>query len=310
MGKGLNRAPLPARGGVAPSKVFLRPGPWSTLIDFLVHRFPYLDAELLKGRLAAGEIVDQHGRAQAAETPYTPGGWLWYYREVPDEPAVPFEIEVLYHDEHLLVVDKPHFLASIPAGSHLRETVLTRMRARFDDMRITAIHRLDRDTAGIMLLSTCVRTRGAYQTLFQRQQVMKEYEAVAPLNAALHLPLVRRSRIVEDSPPFSMKEVGGPPNAETRITLLEGGPSLGRYRLEPVTGRKHQLRVHMSALGVPICNDRLYSGADRSARDEGFCHPLQLLARGLAFRDPLSGAPRVFRSARRLAVDPFGVGEP
>ncbi|MEO6959766.1 MAG: pseudouridine synthase [Burkholderiaceae bacterium] len=294
-------APLPPRDGVAASKVFMPQGTWPDLLAFLLDRFKYMPADVLRNRLAGGGIVDEEGVAQTLASPYQPLRWLWYYREVPDETPVPFDLPVLHRDAHLVVVDKPHFLPSIPAGRHLRETALTRLRDRLDLPQLSPIHRLDRDTAGVMLFCVDRASRGAYQVLFQSRQVNKEYEAVAKVRADLCLPHVRCSRIEAKLPGFMVHEVDGPPNSETRIELIDRRGDLGLYRLRPRTGRKHQLRLHMSALGIPICNDRFYPELQAYRDADDFSDPLQLLARAIEFDDPFSGRPRRFESQRQLA---------
>ncbi|TEA77115.1 pseudouridine synthase [Allopusillimonas ginsengisoli] len=295
-------APLPPRQGVAASRVYLPDGPWLTMGEYLSQRFPHVPADILAERLARGDIVDETGVAQHAGAAYRPRIWLWYYREAPREPAVPFDLPVLFRDERLLVVDKPHFLASIPGGRHLHETALTRLRLQFDLPLLAPVHRLDRDTAGVLVFCLDPQARGAYQSLFQARAVYKEYEAIAALNQGLALPCVYQSRI--DTAPGAFvvtSRLSEMPNSETRIELMETlGGGLGLYRLLPLTGRKHQLRAHMSALDMPIVNDRLYPVLKTYLRDDDFSRPLQLLARRVAFKDPFTGAQRVFESARQL----------
>lgn len=317
---------MPLRNGVAPSRVHLPPGPWVRLLDFLLERFEHVPPDILRARLARGDIVDDAGLPQTLDSPYQPLRWLWYYREVPAEAPVPFDLPVLFRDDRLVVVDKPHFLASIPGGRYLRETALTRLRAALDLPLLSPIHRLDRDTAGVLLFCADPESRGAYQTLFQSRAVRKEYEAIAPLRADLGLPLVYRSRMQARAGHFTMQETPGVANSETFIELIEviaaaaPGPrddacgdakqacdaapegGLGRYRLRPHTGRKHQLRVHMSALGLPIRNDSFYPELQPYAGSDDFSRPLQLLARAIEFTDPYSGRPRRFESRRRLCA--------
>ena len=293
-------APLSVRNGIAPSRVYMPPGCWPSLLDFLLARFQYMPPGVLRHRLEQGDIVDEAGAPQTPGSPYRPGHWLWYYREVPDETPVPFELPVLFRDDRLVVVDKPHFLASIPAGRHLAETALTRLRASLGLPELCPIHRLDRDTAGVMLFCIDRDSRAAYQTLFQTRQVIKEYEAVAPFRPNLPLPVVYRSRLVENELPFTMREIAGEPNSETRIELIEQQGAVAHYRLWPSTGRKHQLRMHMSALGIPICNDRFYPRMLARQAADDFNRPLQLLARAIEFTDPFDGASRRFESRRRL----------
>ncbi|RTZ45615.1 pseudouridine synthase [Candidimonas sp. SYP-B2681] len=295
-------APLPLRNGVAPSRVHLPAGPWALLIDFLTERFEYVPPEVLRARLIRGDIVDQSGIAQTLDSPYQALRWLWYYREVPEEPVIPFELPVLFRDDFLVAVDKPHFLASIPGGRYLQETALTRLRASLNLPMLSPIHRLDRDTAGVLLFCADPERRGAYQTLFQTRNVQKEYEAIAPLRGDLELPIVYRSCLQPRPGAFTMHETGGEANSETRIELIHTAGQLGHYRLRPQTGRKHQLRAHMSALGIPICNDNFYPQLKAYAESDDFTRPLQLLARAIQFTDPISGQLRRFESPRSLAV--------
>lgn len=291
------------RDGVAPSRVYLAPGPWATVLDFLHERYAHLPPGLLQDRLARGEIVDGQGRPVRTDTPYRPHQWLWYYRQVHDEPRVPFELPVLYQDERLVVVDKPHFMASTPGGRYLRETVLSRLRDALDLPDLSPIHRLDRDTAGVLMLCASRRHRGMYQSLFQRQEVGKEYEAIAPQAPGLRFPMVWRIRMVPGTE-FLMTRAEGEPNSETHITLDRTvADGLALYRLSPVTGRKHQLRLHMSTLGIPIVNDELYPQLQPQRAADDFGRPLQLLARHLRFRDPVTGKQHCFTSRRRLLLD-------
>lgn len=293
-------SPLPMRGGVAPSRVYLAPGAWATLGDFLQARFPHVPADILAERLARGDIVNEQGAPQRAEQPYQARQWLWYYREVPNEPDVPFELDILYQDESILAVDKPHFLASTPGGQYLRETALTRLREQLCLPQLSPMHRLDRETAGVLLFCTDPAKRGAYQALFQSREVQKTYEAWAPWHDWLSLPLRHCSRIETAAGHFVMQEVPGEPNSETLIQVLGRQGPWAHYRLQPMTGRKHQLRVHMSALGMPICNDRYYPVCAASDVPDDYAQPLQLLARDIAFTDPYSGSVRRFESRRHL----------
>lgn len=297
-------SPLPIKDQIPPSYAWLPEGQWPNLLTWLVERFPHLECGVLEDRLARGEIVDEDGRAMSADTPYRPGSRIWYYREVPPETQVPFDETILYRDERLLVVDKPHFLATVPGGRYLRETLLTRLRSKLDLPQITPIHRLDRETAGIVLFCIDPASRGKYQALFERRSVQKIYEAIAPFRADLVLPCVHRSRLEEGSRNgerfFTMQEAVGEPNSETRIELIERRGELAKYRLAPHTGRKHQLRAHMAALGVPILNDPWYPTVIEDKGDD-FSTPLQLLAREIEFVDPLNGELRRFAS--RLSLD-------
>jgi len=296
----MRNAPLPMRGGVAPSRVYLPAGPWTTLLEFLIERFKHVPPSILQDRLARGEIVDEAGVPQTPDASYKGLRWLWYYREVPLEADVPFELPILFRDRQLVAVDKPHFLASTPGGRYLRETALTRLRLALDMPLLSPIHRLDRDTAGVLLFCADPEVRGAYQALFQTRDVHKEYEALAPVRADVEMPMLRRSLIQPRPGHFTMQEVDGQPNSETYIELLSVTDGRGLFRLRPRTGRKHQLRVHMSGLGMPICNDNFYPELKQYAESDDFSRPLQLLARAIEFTDPISGDTRRFESMRRL----------
>ena len=252
-------------------------------------------------RFARGRVQDMQGRALSPDMPWQVGLEIQYFREVADEPVIPFAETILHLDEHLLVADKPHFLPVTPAGSYVRETLLARLIARTGNTGLAPLHRLDRLTAGLVLFSTQAATRDAYQRLFRERRIEKTYEALAPALPGLAFPLRRHSRLAPDEPFFRMAEVPGEPNARSLIEPIEAEGPIWRYRLKPETGRKHQLRVHMAALGAPIEGDDLYP--QLQSRPESSAEPpLQLLAQGLAFDDPLTGEPRRFSSQRRLCL--------
>jgi tRNA pseudouridine32 synthase/23S rRNA pseudouridine746 synthase len=272
-------------------------------MDFLTERYPRVDASTWTERMAKGQVLDERGIRLNRESRYRVGACIFYYREVPDEKPIPFLESVLYRDDHILVADKPHFLPVIPSGRFLHETLLVRLRKVGNPESLVPVHRLDRETAGVVLFSLNPTTRGHYTRLFRERKVKKVYEALAPTNRALHFPTTRRSRIVRGEPFFRMKEVDGEPNSETRIEVLEAMERVTLYKLAPVSGRKHQLRLHLSALGIPITNDRIYPelrSTKEFDREDVFSNPLKLLARSISFRDPLSGCERHFESGRKL----------
>jgi len=224
---------------------------------------------------------------------------IYYYREVEDEALIPFDEVILYRDEHLLVVDKPHFLPVIPSGSYLHETLLVRLRQKLQLEHLTPIHRLDRETAGVMLFSINPASRGDYQLLFEHREVSKTYEALAPLLCDRTLPITYRSRLVKGEPFFRTQEVAGEANAETHIEMLEDCGSYARYCLRPVTGKQHQLRVHLAALGIPIINDHTYPELLKF-KGEDYTQPLKLLAKSISFKDPFTRQVHFFESGRTL----------
>ncbi|MFN3809568.1 MAG: pseudouridine synthase [Roseateles asaccharophilus] len=297
---------LPLREGVAASALACPPGPWPRLLDFLAERLPLVSRSDWAARLAAGELLDEGGQALPADPPYRAGCRIYYYRQLAQEPEIPFAEQILFQDQHLLVADKPHFLPVTPKGRYVQQTLLTRLRRRTGLATLTPIHRLDRETAGLCLFAIRPQDRDAYQGLFRERAVEKVYEAIAPApelsGQDLALPLRYRSRLQERAEAFmQMQEVAGEPNAETLISLLQCLPGgLARYELRPSTGQKHQLRAQMSALGLPLLGDRIYPLLQPDEAQPSFERPLQLLAREIAFTDPLTGQARRFHSALRL----------
>jgi tRNA pseudouridine32 synthase / 23S rRNA pseudouridine746 synthase len=289
---------LPTRHGVGPSCVGLPAGRWPTITAFLVERFPDIAKEVWLQRMQDGCVVDEFGVAVTAERPYRSHIRVYYYRAIADEPRVPFEETVLFQDEHLVVVDKPHFLPVTPSGQYLQETLLVRLKNRLGLDGLIPIHRIDRETAGLVMFSIQPAERDAYQSLFRRHEVSKNYEAVAP-RVELRFPLTRRSRIVEDQPFFRQREVAGEANSETHVDVQEAVGDMALYALRPVTGKKHQLRVHMNALGLPIRNDRMYPPVEHTP-DDDYRYPLQLLAKSIAFTDPITGQLRNFETRMKL----------
>jgi len=294
-------APLPVRDGLNPTRLRLPENAcWDTVSEFLLARFPD-DAVRIAEKVERGEVVMHDGTVISPSTPYLPRGFVYLYRDPPVETRVPFEIDILHRDDTLLVVDKPHFLATTPRGSWVAETALVRLRRELDLPELSPAHRLDRLTAGVLVFTVRKEARRDYQMLFDRRLVEKEYEAVAPAAPHLSFPLEVRSRIVKERGVLQAREVEGPVNAVTRIELLGTAGDLARYRLRPETGRTHQLRVHMNSLGIPLLGDNFYPKV-YEVGPQDYSNPLQLLARSVEFDDPISGLRTRFVSRRNLAA--------
>ena len=291
---------LTTKNGVGPSCVGLPAGNWPTITDFLVERFPAIERGVWLQRMAQHLVVDEFGELVTPGRPYPKHMRIYYYRAVDEEVGIPFEESVLYQDAHLIVADKPHFLPVTPSGHYLQETLLVRLKKRLGIDTLIPIHRIDRETAGLVLFSVNPNDRNAYQALFRDHLVNKHYEAIAPWRGDLTWPNTRKSRIVEDEPFFRQREVAGVPNSETVIDVIAVNGKLAKYALSPVTGKKHQLRVHMNALGLPILNDRMYPPV-LDTPDDDYNMPLQLLAKSIAFTDPISGQERYFQSKLSLS---------
>ena len=292
--------PLPFVRDADASTAHLPAGPWLTVLDGLCATFPNVARSQWLDRMTRERVLDALGHPIGPHAAYPPNGLrVHYYREVVAETPIPFIETILYIDEHLVVADKPHFLPVVPSGGFVEETLLRRLVRRLGNTDLVPLHRIDRATAGLVLFSASRETRSPYQALFQQQQIEKRYEALAPPLPGGLFPQWRRTRLVRGEPFFRTQEVDGEPNSETRIEVVDRRDAVWRYALYPVSGKKHQLRVHMNALGAPILNDPWYPDVARDALDD-YAHPLKLLAQRLVFRDPLTGEPRFFESARSL----------
>lgn len=292
---GMLTKPLPTIEGIGPSCMRLPHGPWKNILEYMEVRFPDVATLTWISRMGKGTVVDEKGIPLHPESPYRIGAFVYYYRELEWENPIPFEESILFQDNHIVVADKPHFLPVVPSGQFLQETLLVRLKKRLKLENLVPIHRIDRETAGVVMFSQNPRTRGRYATLFHKHQIQKVYEALAPSLPRGLFPVTYRSRMVQGEPFFRMKEIEGAPNSETTIDIIANMGDTTLYRLIPVTGRKHQIRVHCAALGIPIINDKLYPVVKPSQTDD-FSSPLQLLARSVSFQDPLTGQHRYFQS--------------
>ncbi|QXZ10825.1 pseudouridine synthase [Comamonas sp. Y33R10-2] len=290
---------LPLRAGVSPSCVIAPSQGKGLLIDFLCERMPAVGREQWLDRIDVGEVVCETGEPAQPLSLFAPGLRYYYYRNLQSEPEIPFAAEIIYRDAHLLVADKPHFLPVVPSGQYLQNTLLVRLKREVDVPELSPIHRIDRDTAGLVVFSVQRATRGAYQALFRERSIHKTYEAVASYRSDLSFPREHVSRMEESSQFFRMHEVAGQPNSCTQMEIIEHNEAWARYRLSPVSGKRHQLRVHMLALGLPLKGDALYPVVNDALHGD-YSNPLQLLARSLAFDDPLTGLRREFISRRSL----------
>lgn len=295
--------PLPVRDGLNPTRVRLPvDGSWPTVRDYLFDRFPE-DRVRLQEKIDSAEIVNVDGRPVKDDTAYAPDAFIWLYRDPLPEKRIPFEIEILHQDDDLLVIDKPHFLATSPRGMYITESAVVRLRILLGQAEISPAHRLDRATAGVLVFTKRREVRGAYQQLFARRQVLKEYEAVAPFAPGLEFPLEIRSHIIKERGTPTARVLPEPPNSHSRVELLGVCGDIAHYRLLPSTGKTHQLRLHLSSLGIPILGDHFYPHLYEVPADD-FSKPLQLLARAVEFADPFTGVRRRFQSSRQLASWP------
>ena len=298
------RLPLPTRDGVGPSCVGLPQGPWPTIAEFLMARFPAITREAWMARIEANDVIDEHGVPVTAQRRYQAPLRVYYYRTLDAEARIPFDEQVLFQDDQLVVVDKPPFLPVTPTGKYLQESLLVRLKRKLKLDDLVPLHRIDRSTAGLVLFSVRPETRGAYQAMFPERRIAKHYEAVVPWQPGVSsVPGTYRSRLVDDEHFMRVKEEAGEPNSETRIVVRQAADGYALLELSPVTGRKHQLRVHCMALGMPIVNDPIYPTLLPPDTDD-FEKPLQLLAKSVAFQDPVSGELRSFTSPRSLALPP------
>lgn len=278
-------------------------GPWPSVFDFLVQRFAHIDEATWQQRFEEGHVLDAQGNTLSLTSTYVAAARVYYYRDLPKEPELPVRETVLFQDAHLVVADKPHFMPVTPAGRYVQRSLLVRLKQRLGLDTLSPVHRIDRETAGLVLFSVNPDERDAYHALFRSQQVHKVYEAVAPVVPDVPMPCVRKSRLEADALFFKSCEVAGEPNSETHIQLLQQVGTHGLYELRPCTGQRHQLRVHMMALGLPLVGDQFYPNVLRGPDEEDdHSQALQLLAKRVSFTDPITGQARVFESRQRLQI--------
>lgn len=293
----------PMRDGVSASQVFLPrlETAVATIFDYLCEHFAHIAADEWRKRFESHLITDQYGVALNLTTEYRAESHIYYYRFLAHEVHVPFEEQILFETDDLLVVDKPHFLTMSPTGQYVQETLLVRLKKTTNNPFLTPIHRLDRETAGVVLISKRVETRGCYQQMFAQGQVKKTYHAITAYDPALPESLSLALRMVKSEPFYTMQVIDGTANSHTAIDLLEHNQHWAKYCLKPHTGKQHQLRVHLNHLNIPIQHDPLYPMLQHKAADD-FSRPLQLLAQQIAFQDPLTQQNMCFQSNRQLSL--------
>ncbi len=274
--------------------------PYPSILTFLSRRFPAISSEIWEQRIIDGKVLDENSRQISLESKYTPLKRIFYFREVSAEPLIPFAEKILFIDDEILVACKPHFLPVTPGGRYVDECLLNRLRRSTGIEDLAPLHRIDRETAGIVLFSVNKKSRGEYGTLFMNGHVEKTYQAVSaclPLQEEASWEI--ENRIERGEPWFRMKAVPGNINARSSINLVEVKSGMARFNLGPRTGKTHQLRLHMSGLGFGILNDRYYPELQDESEDN-FDTPLQLVAKVLRFKDPITGRTREFISEREL----------
>ena len=273
------------------------------MLAFMQERFSNVSASTWRQRFSDGEVFDSDGIALTCGAKFFVGQRLFYRRHIEGEITIPLTEHIVFEDELIVIADKPHFLPTVPGGQYVKQTLLHRLQLSTNNPDLAAAHRLDRETAGLVLLVKNPRYRGAYQQLFATRNVQKIYQAVAPINAALQLPLDHQA-CIEESEHFMQMRVGkGQHNSHTKIDVLKAlNSELCLFLLRPSTGKKHQLRLHMASLGMPILGDQIYPTLQPfvPASAQAWDSPLQLLAQRLDFIDPVLQTERSFTSTMQL----------
>lgn len=289
--------------GVTASKLFLptlQPAP-QRLYDYLCQQFDHISAQEWQQRFQDQLIYAADGTILNLDSAYLANQHIYYYRFLAHEIHVPFQHQILYETDDLYIVDKPHFLTMSPTGQYVQETLLVRLKNQTGNADLTPIHRLDRETAGLVLFSKRPETRGIYQQMFAKREIQKTYHAIAGYQPLLQFPQTLRLRMDKGQPFYTMQIMEGEPNSETHIEILEHNADWAKYLLKPETGKQHQLRVHLNYLGIAIKNDPLYPNVQHKP-DDNFSNPLQLLAKRIQFQDPVTGESMDFSSNFELTL--------
>ena len=293
----------------SPSKLSLpqkNPGV-ATVLQYLVLKFPKITSDVWEMRMASGKVHWHDGSLITPGSAFAPQQRVYYYREVESEPVIPFAEEILLQDELILVAFKPHFLPVTPGGKHVEECLQSRLRDKTGIPHLQALHRLDRATAGLVLFSVDRGSRQHYHRLFDTHRIKKTYQAIASTNGSpphVGQQWEIKSRLEKVGTRFLMHTVEGPANSHSRIRCLQCSGDKALFELNPVTGKTHQLRLHMASLGWPILNDPYYPRLQPEAKAADYGKPLQLLAQRLEFVDPVTGQARSFCSETELGLEP------
>lgn len=290
-----------------PSKISLpqqNPGV-KTVFEFLVLKFPAIASDVWQQRMIAGKVHWHDGSLISAKTPFAAQQRVYYYREVVSEPAIPFAEKIIFQDNLILVAYKPHFLPVTPGGKYIEECLQNRLRDTTGNHNLQAVHRLDKATAGLVLFSVKPDSRQQYHRLFEAQQVNKTYQAIASTNH--NCPMINqqweiKNRLEKSVPRFLMHITKGTANSHSLIRCLQTSADKALFELNPITGKTHQLRLHMQSLGWPLLNDNYYPELQPSSPDD-YNRPLQLLAQKLQFIDPLTQQTRCFISNTELELN-------
>ena len=270
-----------------------------TILQFLVHKFPAIRATDWVSRIDRGKVHFEDGPIISISTPYKPSTRVCYYRELPTEKKVPFEERILYEDDNILVADKPHFLTIHPVGNYINQTLVSRLKKKTGLSELNHAHRIDRLTAGLVLFTKKQELRKHYQTLFENSKVQKTYEALGPIPKSGETNWHLKNQLIKGNTWFLMAVGTGEPNSESYIKLIDEVDGFGLFELKPITGKKHQLRVHMCCIGSYILNDPRYPDLQDESEDD-YTKPLKLLAKTLEFKDPITGKEMKFESKLSL----------
>tara|TARA_R110002167_G_scaffold5271_4_gene24705 strand:+ start:777 stop:1694 length:918 start_codon:yes stop_codon:yes gene_type:complete len=294
-----------------PSKLSLpqvNPGV-ETVIEYLIIKFPSIAPHIWRQRAADGKLHWHDGSLISEASLYQPQQRIYYYREVERDPVIPLSEKILFQDDQLLIAYKPPFLPVTPGGRYVNECLQSRLRRKTGINELQALHRLDRATTGLVMFSVNPKTCHLYHRLFESRQIEKTYQAIAKIdsdviNARIATSTIGQewqviNRLETSTPRFLMRVSQGKPNSHSSIRCLQQDGDKALFELKPITGKTHQLRVHMQTLGWPILHDRYYPVLQPESADD-YSRPLQLLAKELRFIDPVSLRPRAFNCDTEL----------